>query len=72
MSRPKNSKDQEKRKPRVKWSNEDMQSLILLYPNTKNDMIAKVLNKSKDSVKARARALGLKKSSQFYEDLENE
>ena len=61
MGRPKNSKDTEKRKTRTKWTSLELTALIELYPTTKNEEIAVRLNKSKDSVKNRAKILGLKK-----------
>lgn len=65
--RPKNSKDTKKRKNRSAWTVNDIELLIALYPTTTNAALATTLNKSKDSVKTRARIMGLKKKEGFYE-----
>ncbi len=65
MARPRNSKDQGKRKTRTKWTPTEIQILMQLYPDHTNESIAIHLNKSIDSIKSRAKTLKLKKKEGF-------
>lgn len=47
------------------WTDNDIKILIDLYPNTHNDELCKLLNKTERSITCKSRRLGLKKSKEF-------
>lgn len=47
------------------WTDEDIKTLIKLYPNTTNDELSELLNKTERSISAKAGRLKLKKSKKF-------
>ena len=47
------------------WEEKEVLELIRLYPNTKNDRIAEILNKSIKSVETKGFRLGLNKSKEY-------
>lgn len=53
----------------MKWSKEQLDILINLYPNHKNDEIAKILNITKISVQSKAKRLKLFKDKKFKTDI---
>lgn len=50
------------------WTEEEMQTMVELYANTKTDDICKMLNRSRSSVYGMADKLKLKKSAQYLKD----
>ncbi len=61
MGRPIGSKDKVKRKVRSVWTAFEEEFLRTHYSEKSNVELAKLLNKSKDNIKMRARKLGLTK-----------
>ena len=53
------------------WTEEELEVLAKLYPNTITDELAGRFNRSAGSVKTKARQLGLKKSRSFLKAIKS-
>ena len=53
-------------KTNPEWSNEEKETLKRLYPNNRNEDIARFIGRSEGAVSRKAQKLGLKKSDEFF------
>ena len=47
------------------WTTTEMQSLVMLYPDTSNAVLSRVFNRPAKAIGLKARSMGLKKSAKF-------
>jgi len=53
------------------WTEDDLELLARLYPNTVTDELAKRFGRSAGSVKTKARQLGLRKSDSYLKTIKS-